>query len=125
MPSMILCVDDNEVALYARKLVLESAGHQVQTAVTATLARELVAAQPFDLAIVDYYLDGIRGNQLAAELKAYCSSMAVILLSGADGLENLDHVDSFMHKCEGPQALLDQIERLARQEQVPGIRALS
>jgi CheY-like chemotaxis protein len=119
MPSRILCVDDNEVALRARKLVLESVGHQVQTAVTATLARQLIAAQPFDLAIVDYYLDGIHGNELAAELKAYCSSMAVILLSGADGLENLDRVDSFVHKCDGPQALLNEIERLVGQTRCP------
>jgi CheY-like chemotaxis protein len=119
MASRILCVDDNAVALYARKLVLEGAGHHVQTAVSATIARELIAAQLFDLAIVDSYLDGIRGNELAAELKAYCSSMAVILLSGADGLENLDQVDSFVHKCDGPQALLNEIERLVGQTSCP------
>ncbi len=60
MPSAILCVDDNEVALQPRKLVLESAGHQVQTAVNAAGARELIATQPFDLAIVDYHLEGIQ-----------------------------------------------------------------
>jgi two-component system, OmpR family, response regulator CpxR len=114
MPSAILCVDDNEAALRVRKLVLESAGHQVQTAVTAADARELIATQPFDLAIVDYYLDGISGDELAAGLKGYLPDMAVILLSGADGLENLEHVDSFVHKGDGPQALLKEIERLAK-----------
>ena len=88
MASAILCVDDNEAALHPRKLVLESAGHKVQTAVSAAVARELIANQRFDLAIVDYYLDGIRGNELAAELKAFHPGMAVILLSGADGLED-------------------------------------
>ncbi len=113
MPSAILCVDDNEVALHARRLVLESAGHQVQTAVTAAAARELIAMQPFDLAIVDYHLEGIRGDELAAGLKGFRPGMAVILISGEDGLDNLEHVDSFVHKCEGPQALLQEVERLA------------
>jgi CheY-like chemotaxis protein len=66
MPSAILCVDDNQLALHARKLVLESAGHQVQTAFTATAARELMVNRQFDLAIVDYYLEGISGDELAA-----------------------------------------------------------
>ena len=116
MPSAILCVDDNEVALHTRKLVLESAGHQVQTAVTEAVARELIVTQRFDLAIVDYYLDGICGDELAAGLKVSRPGMAVILLSGADGLENLEHVDSFVHKSEGPRALLQEVERLAKQD---------
>jgi CheY-like chemotaxis protein len=122
MPSTILCVDDNEVALHARKLVLESAGHQVQTAVTAAVARELIATQPFDLAIIDYYLDGISGDELAAGLKRFCPGMAVILLSGADSLGNLEHVDSFMHKCDGPQALLKEVARLVKEPRaIPGL----
>jgi DNA-binding NtrC family response regulator len=116
MPSAILCVDDNEAALQARKLVLESVGHQVQTAVTATVARELIASQPFELAIVDYYLDGICGDELAAGLKKFRPGLAVILLSGADGLEKLEHVDSFVHKCDGPQALFKEVERLAKKD---------
>jgi DNA-binding response OmpR family regulator len=115
MPSAILCVDDNQLALHARKLVLESAGHQVQTAVTATAARELMVNRQFDLAIIDYYLEGINGDELAAELKSFCSGMAVILLSGADGLKDLDHVDSFVHKCDGPKALLKEVARLAKE----------
>jgi CheY-like chemotaxis protein len=114
MSSAILCVDDNETALQARKLVLESAGHQVQIAVTAAVARELIATQPFDLAIVDYYLDEICGDELAAGLKELRPGLAVILLSGVDGQEDLEHVDSFLHKCDGPQALLKEIERLAK-----------
>jgi len=121
MASAILCVDDNEAALHPRKLVLESAGHKVQTAVSAAVARELIANHRFDLAIVDYYLDGIRGNELAAELKAFYPGMAVILLSGADGLEDLEHVDSFVHKGEGPQALLKEVERLAKLRRRGGV----
>jgi len=115
MPSTILCVDDNQLALHARKLVLESAGHQVQTAVTATAANELISTRPFDLAIVDYYLEGISGDELAAALKASRPGIAVILVSGADGLEDLDHVDSFVHKGDGPQALLKEVARLAKE----------
>jgi CheY-like chemotaxis protein len=116
MPSAILCVDDNQLALHARKLVLESAGHQVQTAVTATAANELISTRPFDLAIVDYYLEGISGDELAAALKSSRPGIAVILLSGADGLD-LDHVDSFVHKGDGPMALLKEVERLVKEAQ--------
>lgn len=116
MPFAILCVDDNEIALRTRKLVLESAGHHVQTAVNAAGARELIASRPFDLAIVDYHLEGIRGDELAASLKATRPGLSVILLSGEDGLGNLEHVESFVHKCDGPQALLKEVERLMKKD---------
>ena len=46
--STILCIDDTELELSLRKMVLELAGYAVFTATNATKALELFRAQPID-----------------------------------------------------------------------------
>lgn len=111
MPGIILCIDDNLIALKTRKLVLESAGHRVFTAGDAPEAREVFRSQAIELVIVDYFLsEGMTGTDLAAELKALRPGTRFILLSGTvEKPEGLEHVDAFLHKSDGPEALLQTV----------------
>lgn len=79
--SAILCIDDEELALYLRKRVLQGAGYAVFIATNATRALELFKAQRFDLVITDN-LQGVTGQALAAELRDLSPLLPIMVLSG-------------------------------------------
>ena len=66
----------------------------------------------YDLAIIDVYMDSIRGDELAEYLDMFVVQVPVILVSGKDF--NLEHqatewpssVRAFIHKSEGPYQIL-------------------
>jgi len=65
----ILCVDDEELSLKVRKLVLEGAGYTVLTATTPDAALSLFQSNSVDLVMTDHLLPGISGTQLAQRMK--------------------------------------------------------
>jgi CheY-like chemotaxis protein len=52
----ILCIDDAEVALRVRKLLLASAGYNVLTASSGEEGLELFKHNPIELVIADHFL---------------------------------------------------------------------
>ena len=79
---VILCVDDEVPALTIRCLILSTAGYEVLTAADGVGALELFRCVPVDLVITDYWLPGLTGVQVAAEMKLLKPAIPVILLSG-------------------------------------------
>jgi CheY-like chemotaxis protein len=110
----ILCVDDEVKALEVRRMVLQSAGFRVCTAVTAGEAIRIAETEPLDLVLTDYYLDGSTGGELARELKNRKPHLPVAVYSGAAELlpEDTVHADMVIPKTGGPRALIDEIEAL-------------
>ncbi len=76
MSIRILCVDDNVPLLTTRKLLLSRLGYDVLTATTAEEARSLFQSKTIDLAILDYRLPGVLGDELCMEFKAMQSQRA-------------------------------------------------
>jgi DNA-binding response OmpR family regulator len=112
----ILCIDDESAALNIRKRVLETAGHQVQTARSGDEGLQLFQSQSFDLVLLDYWMSGMNGIATARELKRINSSVPMIILSGLSQLpdETMGVVDRWILKDEGPQFLLNTIRTLLR-----------
>ncbi len=79
---VILCVDDEVVAVALRRLVLLSAGYQVVTAADGAAALELFRCIQVDLVITDHWLPGLMGAQLGAEMKRLKPAIPIILFSG-------------------------------------------
>lgn len=80
--SVILCVDDDVAALALRCLVLSSAGYEVLTAADGAAALELFRCIRGDLVITDYWLPGLTGTQVAAEMKRLKPAIPIVLFSG-------------------------------------------
>jgi DNA-binding response OmpR family regulator len=66
----------------------------------------------YDIAIIDIYMDSIRGDELAAYIDMFCSDIPVILVSG-QGLEHRDgrtvwpqSVRAFIPKAAGAHQIL-------------------
>jgi DNA-binding response OmpR family regulator len=78
----ILCVDDDEMALSLRKMVLESAGYVVFTAASSSRGLKIFKQHHVDFVITDHYLDVGTGSDLAGELRKLSPKLPIMTLSG-------------------------------------------
>src|SRR5258705_8773707 len=65
-PKNILVVDDYPLVCEALRLMLELDGHRVTKASCGTEALAHVESADFDLVITDYFLPGMKGDEVAA-----------------------------------------------------------
>lgn len=80
----ILAVEDNLDALDMLCELLRLLGHEVDGAVNAAAAFDLLAARQFDILLTDINLPGQSGIQLARQAKAAQPDLQVIFASGHD-----------------------------------------
>ena len=73
--SFILCVDDEQLPLLLRKLVLEKQGYKVVTAGSASDALQALKEHRVDLVLTDQLMPGGTGTELAQSIEFVCSDM--------------------------------------------------
>ena len=111
-PYTILVVDDQTDTLESVRLLLEREGHRVFTAASGAQALDLLERERFQLALVDYLMPRMRGDELVARIRAIDPTIQVILQTGYAGerpprdmLRRLD-IHGYHDKAEGPEKLL-------------------
>jgi DNA-binding response OmpR family regulator len=82
LPYRILVLDDDENALDGLVEMLRDADHQVAGVTSYEEAKQLLAAEPYDLLISDVRLRGFNGLNLVKKCRAEYPEMAVIIISG-------------------------------------------
>jgi CheY-like chemotaxis protein len=102
-PKRILVVDDEPFVCDAVKMMLEFDGHTIQTAGSGREALALFEKSKFDLVITDYAMPGMRGNELAAQVKALNPNQPIVMITAyAEMLSAnqtpLDAVDTVISK---------------------------
>jgi two-component system, chemotaxis family, CheB/CheR fusion protein len=109
----ILCIDDEALGLYFRKLILEGQGYQVLTANSAAEGLEQFIRNQVDLVVTDHLLGRGTGTAMAAEMRRVRPNVPIIILSGTTDLpQGLENADVFLSKTEGPEKLLAEVEKL-------------
>jgi len=78
----VLCVEDHPGHLRVLTRLLDAAGYQVVTAMTAQQALDLVRQQPVDGILLEYDLPDANGASLRSELKQIVPQIPVLLFSG-------------------------------------------
>jgi CheY-like chemotaxis protein len=114
-PSTILCIDDEEPGLKIRKILLETAGYRVLTALSGRDGIKVFESEEVDGVILDYWMSGMNGVATAREIKALKSSVPIIILSAYGTLldETLGVADVWIRKGEeDPQYLLGALDAL-------------
>jgi CheY-like chemotaxis protein len=114
-PSTILCIDDEEPGLKVRRILLETEGHRVLTALSGREGIEIFQSENVDAVILDYWMAGMNGVATARELKRLKRSVPIIILSAYGTLldETLGVADVWIRKGEeDPQYLLGALEAL-------------
>ncbi|HVV74221.1 MAG TPA: response regulator [Verrucomicrobiae bacterium] len=77
----ILVVDDEPLVLDAVKMMLSFDGHVVHTATNAVDALAMFEREKFDLVITDLLMPIMKGDALAAELKARDPKLPVVMIT--------------------------------------------
>jgi len=110
---LILCIDDAEVALRVRKLLLSGAGYAVLTASSGEEGLDLFRQNQVDMVIADHFLSDKSGAEIAGEMKELKPQVPILIVSAAaEPPANLEFADGFLSKGDGPDALLDRIAQL-------------
>jgi len=86
----ILVVDDEELARFTLRDILESAGHKVEEADNGKEAIAIQNGNPFDLIITDIIMPEKEGIETIAELKRDYPDIKIIAISGGGRTKNLD-----------------------------------
>ena len=112
---LVLCIDDAEIALRVRKLLLASAGYSVLTAASGEEGLEVFKQNPVELVIADHFLSDRTGVEIASEMKQLKPQVPILIVSAAaEAPPDLQFTDGFLSKGDGPDKLLDAISELLR-----------
>jgi CheY-like chemotaxis protein len=115
-PGTILCVEDEELQLQLREMLLESAGFKVFGARTAKEAMEIFRSNHIDAVVMDYWLSVENGTAIAEQMKALRPRTPIVMLSGFSSLPGEGAVvDAWLRKAEvQPEDLIREVTRLVR-----------
>jgi CheY-like chemotaxis protein len=113
-PRTVLCVDDEKVGLRVRKIMLESHGFQVIIASDGEQGLALFDQNPVDVVVLDFYMPGLNGAAVAAEMRRRRPQVPIIFLSAYFSLpaDALKLANAFITKGEAPEALIEKIDQL-------------
>jgi DNA-binding response OmpR family regulator len=114
----VLSIDDNQALNSMRKMVLAISGFDCDLAGTAEQALAMVITCHYDAILLDYYLPGTTGLEVANTIKTLRPDVPIILVTGEEIHERSDLVHSYLIKGEGPEALLNKLRSLLGLEQI-------
>jgi len=130
-PYRILLVDDSPTQAAQLRHLFEQQGWRVSIAASGEAALERLREQKPDLMIVDYYLPGLRGDELCRRVKMnfHARGIPILMLTG-HGLEHEKRglkagADDYLSKQVDPEILLLKIRSLlasgGQREPAPGL----
>lgn len=113
-PRTVLCVDDERIGLRVRKIMLESRGYVVLTAVNGDEGLKIFDENQVDVVVLDYYMPGLNGGEVASEMRRRRPGVPIVFLSAYFSLppEALELADAFITKGDPPDVLIDKLKRL-------------
>jgi len=118
---VVLCIDDNRDVLECEKAFLETFGYTGLTAPSGSKGLELASAHSVDVVIVDYFMPGMSGPEVAIEMRRLRPQAPIIMLSGAVDVPEhaLKLVDAFVAKDRLASQLLSAIAQLREGGSIP------
>lgn len=124
MKKRILCVEDEAAIRSMIRFSLEREGYSVQEAADARTARDLAAAQPPDLLLVDWMLPDVSGPELIRRFRRdpLTADIPIIMLTAKSEEEDMIHgldagADDYLSKPVSPKALGARIKALLRRSE--------
>src|SRR5215472_4565479 len=105
----ILVVDDDESTRESLRLLLNIDRHTVLEASNGEEALAAVAEEQVDLVIVDYFMPGMPGNELALHIKGRAPGLPILMISAY--LEKLGERDKPVDVVLGKPFGLDELRQ--------------
>jgi CheY-like chemotaxis protein len=125
VPRRILVVDDEPYVCDAVRMMLAFDGHQVETASCGKDALALFGKGKYDVVITDYAMPAMKGDELAASIKALSPGQPVVLITAyAEMLRSSENplkgVDFIVSKPFLLENLREAIEKSTHVLSTPG-----
>ncbi len=105
----ILLVEDDRGARESIKLLLTIDRHTVVEATDGVAAVELLKRQLFDLAIMDYFMPGMRGSELALHIRQIAPALPIVMITAY--LEKLAEADKPVDAVLGKPFAIEDLRR--------------
>jgi two-component system, OmpR family, response regulator CpxR len=118
---IILCVDDNEQDLSVLTFMLSTNGYRVLATNNCQEAVGIFAENLVDLALIDFSMPQMNGDQLVRRLKQIASHVPMILLGEPQKMDGQIHAaDALLAKktCS-PFELLERIKVMSARKRGP------
>jgi CheY-like chemotaxis protein len=118
----VLCIDDQQSILDVLKIILQSAGHKVETALEGHAGLDAFRAarslkDPFAAVITDLGMPGMDGRQVAKIIKQESSTPVIMLTGWGDIMQaegnHPEHIDAIISKPPGANQLLEILRKVA------------
>ena len=109
----VLFVDDEASILEMRRLIFESLGYSVLTAISGEEALKVFELHPVDAVVLDYLMPGMDGEETARCIRKLRSDVPIILSSGCLTLPErvLEVATVSIEKAARPEALIEALEQ--------------
>ena len=108
----ILSIDDNQILNTMRQKVLGVAGFDCDVAYTAEQALAMVITCHYHVILLDYYLPGTTGLQVANTINTIRPEVPIIVVTGEELYERSNAIHSYLVKGEGPEVLIARLKVL-------------
>ena len=110
----VLSLDDNQILNCMRQKVLQVSGFDCDIAHTAERALAMVLTSHYDAILLDYYLPGTTGLQVANTINTIRPGVPIILITGEELYQRSDAVQAYLVKGEGPEVLISKLKSLLK-----------
>ena len=112
----ILIIDDDSSARESIKLLLNIDRHLVTEAQDGVEALTLIAEQTFDLVLLDFFMPGMNGDEVARRIRQIAPSVPILMVTAyvekLVGLEGPDNATPVLGKPFAVSALRGEITKL-------------
>ena len=111
---LLLCVDDDRVALSGWCLYLQSHGYKVVSSPSGEEGLQVFATQPVDAVILDYRMPEVDGRSITALMKRVKPEIPILLFTGASEVPAAmcEHIQAYMEKGCPPRNLLLRVDQM-------------
>lgn len=111
---VVLCIDDEQIMLRLLRTTLAAEGHLVLTASSGSEALKLANSCRVDAVVLDYWIPGMNGAEIAAQIKGLQPKTAIVMYSGSPHVRPFvaRYVEAFVDKAESLPALVTVLQRL-------------
>jgi CheY-like chemotaxis protein len=118
--ALILCVDDDDAILDIIRLTLQKNGFSVISANNWRSALEAFKNNHIDLVMLDYEMPGMKGHEVAIQLRTVNPAVPIILHSGSSNIPDVARrvVDAFLPKGVETYILVAAISSLIMKNRV-------
>jgi len=110
MGCRILVVDDEPLVCESIRMLLAYDGHRVETACSGEEALKRFGREEFDLVFTDFCMPGMKGDELAAQIKNRAQDKPVILLTAFPPSHQVPAIDLVITKPFYLSTLREAIE---------------